>query len=132
MSKIVFPRMAVLQSLDELTADITPNRFITTRPNAVGEQMQEFLLIIAQSINPWGDACEFTTGQIAMFARDAQGGLENTLRLEQMQSEVMALFTDNGVLNTPLFSAWDPRLLAGGSDGAEFHYLTIQFQLQIK
>ena len=45
MSKILFPRMNVLQSLYELTADITPNRFITTRPPATGEQMEEFLLI---------------------------------------------------------------------------------------
>ena len=45
MSKTLYPRMEVLQSLYELTADITPNRFIATRPNAVGEQMDEFLLI---------------------------------------------------------------------------------------
>ena len=76
MSKIVFPRMAVLQSLDELTADITPNRFITTRPNAVGEQMQEFLLIALNNIEDTADTYQLTRGKISIFVRDVQGGQE--------------------------------------------------------
>uniref|UniRef100_A0AAU8AWG4 DUF3168 domain-containing protein n=1 Tax=Dulem virus 40 TaxID=3145758 RepID=A0AAU8AWG4_9CAUD len=133
MSAIVYPRMEVLQSLYELTADITPNRFITTRPNAVGEQMEEFLLIrISQSMDEWGNVCQFSTGQIAVFARDVQGGLENTLMLERMQSAVMGIFGKERVINTPIYTAWEPRLLPGGSDSAGFHSLIIQFRLQIK
>lgn len=133
MSAIRYPRMAVLQSLYELTAEITPNRCITSRKPAAGESMQEFLLIkFSQPIDPWGDVCEFSTMQIHVFARDIQGGQENTFLLEQMQSAVMSLFSANGVLNTDLFSAWEPRLLPGGSDGAGFHSLIIQFQIQIK
>lgn len=142
MSAIRYPRMEVLQSLYELTADITPNRFITTRPNAVGEQMEEFLLIrISQSMDEWGNVCQFSTGQISVFAREVQtedkngvviGGIENTLRLEQMQSAVMAIFGKERVINTPTYTAWEPRLLPGGSDGARFHSLIIQFKLQIK
>lgn len=133
MSAIVYPRMEVLQSLYELTVDITPNRFITTRPNAVGEQMEEFLLIrISQSMGEWGNVCQFSTGQIAVFAKDAQGGLENTLMLELMQSAVMEIFGKERVINTPTYTAWEPRLLPGGSDGAGFHSLIIQFRLQIK
>lgn len=133
MSKIAYRRLEVLQSLERLTAGITGNRFVSTRPIAIGEQMEEFLLIrLPQKINQWGDVCQFSTGQISIFARDIQGGLENTLMLELMQSAVMELFSDNGVLNTELFSAWDPELLYGGADGAGFHYLTIQFQIQLK
>lgn len=133
MSAIVYPRMEVLQSLYELTADITPNRFITTRPNAVGEQMEEFLLIrISQSMDEWGNVCQFSTGQVAVFARDVQGGLENTLMLELMQSAVMGIFGKERVINTLTYTAWEPRLLPGGSDGAGFHSLIIQFRLQIK
>lgn len=133
MNAIVYPRMEVLQSLYELTADITPNRFITTRPNAVGEQMEEFLLIrLSQSMDEWGNVCQFSTGQIAVFARDAQGGLENSLKLEQMQSAVMEIFGKERVINTPTYTAWEPRLLPGGSDGVGFHSLIIQFKLQIK
>lgn len=125
--------MEVLQSLYELTADITPNRFITTRPNAVGEQMEEFLLIrISQSMDEWGNVCQFSTGQVAVFARDVQGGLENTLMLELMQSAVMGIFGKERVINTLTYTAWEPRLLPGGSDGAGFHSLIIQFRLQIK
>lgn len=133
MSNVVFPRMGVLQSLYELTADITHNRFITTRPSSTDKSMQEFLLIrLPQSMDPWGDACQFTTMQISVFARDVQGGLENTFTLDKLQNEVMALFGDKGVINTSLFTAWEPRLLPGGSDGAGFHSLIIQSRLQIK
>ena len=128
MSAIVYPRMEVLQSLYELTADITPNRFITTRPNAVGEQMEEFLLIrIPQPMRDQGDTYQSTYGQINVFVRDLQGGLENTFRLEELQQAVMALFP----IVAERFSAIDPILLNGGADGAGFHSLIIQFSITI-
>lgn len=133
MSKSAYPRMEVLQSLYELTASISENRFISTRPNAVGEEMQDFLLIrISQSMDEWGNVCQFSIGQVAVFAKDVQYGLENTLRLEIMQSAVMDIFGKERVITTPTFTAWEPRLLPGGSDGAGFHSLIIQFRLQIK
>lgn len=128
MSKTLYPRMEVLQSLCELTADITPNRFITSRPNAVGEQMDEFLLIrLPQRITEPGDTYQLTTGQIAVFARDVQGGLENSLMLELMQDAVCSLFP----ISTDLYLATRPILLPGGSDGAGFHSLIIQFNIRI-
>lgn len=128
MSKIVFPRMEVLQSLYELTADITPNRFITTRPPATGEPMDDFLLIrLPQTIYNRGDTYQSTWGQIAVFARDVQGGTENTLALERMQSTAMELFP----IVTDRYHAKLPRLLPGGTDGAGFHSLVIQFQIMI-
>lgn len=128
MSKTLYPRMEVLQSLHELTADITPNRFITTRPTAVGEQMDEFMLIrLPQRITEPGDTYQLTTGQIAVFARDVQGGLENSLMLELMQDAVCALFP----IRSDLYLATRPILLPGGSDGAGFHSLIIQFSIRI-
>lgn len=128
MSAIVYPRMEVLQSLYELAADITPNRFITTRPNAVGEQMEEFLLIrLPQAIYDQGDTYQTSRGQIVVFARDIQGGLENTFRLEEIQQAVMGLFP----IVEKRYSATDPILLNGGSDGAGFHSLIIQFSITI-
>lgn len=120
--------MEVLQSLYELTAGITPNRFISTRPNAVGEPMDDFLLIrLPQTIYDRGDTYQSTWGQIAVFAKDVQGGLENTLRLEEMQSAVMELFP----IATGRYHAKLPRLLPGGTDGAGFHSLIIQFRITI-
>lgn len=128
MSKIAFPRMEVLQSLYELTADITPNRFITTRPNAVGEQMGEFLLIrLPQRITQPGDTYQLATGQIAVFVRDIQGGLENTFMLESMQAAICSLFP----IRANLYLASRPILFPGGSDGAGFHSLIIQFNIRI-
>lgn len=128
MSKTLYPRMDVLQSLYELTADITPNRFISTRPNAVGEHMEEFLLIrLPQRITQPGDTYQLTTGQIAIFVRDIQGGLENSFMLELMQDAVCSLFP----IRTDLYLATRPILLPGGSDGAGFHSLIIQFNIRI-
>lgn len=128
MAKIQYPRMDVLQSLHELTADITPNRFISTRPNAVGEQMEEFLLIrLPQRITQPGDTYQLTTGQIVVFARDIQEGQENTLMLELMQDAVCSLFP----IRSDLFLATRPILMYGGSDGAGFHSLIIQFSIRI-
>jgi hypothetical protein len=128
MSKTLYPRMELLQSLYELTADITPNRFISTRPNAVGQQMEEFLLIrLPQRIAQPGDTYQLTTGQIAVFVRDIQGGLENTLMLEAMQEAVCSLFP----IRSPKYLATRPMLLPGGSDGAGFHSLIIQFNIRI-
>lgn len=120
--------MEVLKSLYNLTADITPNRFITTRPSAVGEQMDEFLLIrLPQRITEPGDTYQLTTGQIAVFAHDTQGGLENTFMLELMQDAVCSLFP----IRSDLYLATRPILLPGGSDGAGFHSLIIQFSIRI-
>lgn len=128
MRKIVYPRMEVLQSLYELTADITPKRFVSTRPPASGEQMSEFLLIrFPQAIRDQGDTYQTTYGQIVCFARDIQGGSENTFRLEQMQAAVMELFP----VITDRYHAKMPILLAGGSDNAGFHSLIIQFNITI-
>lgn len=128
MRKISYPRMEVLQSLYNLTADISENRFITTRPNAVGEGMEDFLLIrLPQAIYDRGDTYQTTKGQIVLFVRDIQGGLENTFQLEKMQAALMALFP----IITERYHAKAPLLLAGGSDGTGFHSLIIQFNITI-
>lgn len=127
MRKIAYPRFDILRTFDELCAGICPNRFVTTRPNAVGEQMQEFLLLrLPQPMRDLGDTYQTTYGQIIVFVRDVQG-MENTYRLEQLQSKVMVLFP----VVTERFSAVDPLLLASASDGAGFHSLAIQFSISI-
>lgn len=74
-----------------------------------------------------GDTYQSTTGQIAVFVRDLQGGLENTFRLEEMQSQVMDLFP---IVNER-FHGKNPILLNGGTDLAGFHSLIIQFHITI-
>lgn len=127
MSKIVYPRMEVLQSLYELTADITPNRFITTRPNAVGEQMDEFLLIGLDAINDTADTYQLTRGKISVFARDIQGAIENTVALDRMLNNVCKLLP----ARTGLYLTSKPQPLASRADGAGFHYIIIKFNIRI-
>lgn len=128
MGKISFPRQEVLQSLYGLTAGISENRFVSTRPNAVGEQMADFVLVrLPQTIYDRGDTYQSTKGQISVFARDFEYGLEDTVRLEEMQQAVLALFP----IVTGRYHGKAPILVAGGSDGAGFHFLTIQFHITI-
>ncbi len=120
--------MEVLQSLYELTADITPNRFITTRPSSTDKSMQEFLLIrLPQGIYDRGDTYQSTKGQISIFVRDVQGGLENTFTLEKLQKTIVDLFP----IVAEHYHAKMPVLLPGGTDGAGFHSLIIQFSITI-
>lgn len=124
----LYPRMKVLHTLYELTEEITPNRFITTRPVATSEEMEEFLLIrLPQRIDPTADTYQLTTGQIVIFVRNIQKELENTFRLEKLQEAITEMFP----ISTPLFLATHPVLLPGGSDGAGFHTLIIQFNIRI-
>lgn len=127
MCKIVFPRKEILQSLYELTADISEYRFITSRPNATDKSMQEFLIISLNEIRNSADTYQLTRGRITVFVRDVQGGLENTFTLEKMQNNISALFP----IRTSLYLATRPLLLPGGSDGAGFHSLIIQFNIRI-
>lgn len=120
--------MEVLQSLYGLTADISENRFITTRPPSAPEHMQDFLLIrLPQGIRDRGDTYQKAWAQIAVFVRDVQGGLENTLRLDEIQQSVMDLFP----IVTELFHGKNPILLDGGTDGAGFHSVIIHFSITI-
>ena len=89
--------------------------------------MQEFLLIALNNIEDTADTYQLTRGKISIFVRDVQGGLENTFRLNQLQEAVTGLFP----IRTDLYLATKPLLLAGGSDGAGFHTLIIQFNIRI-
>lgn len=127
MSNVFYPREDVLKSLYLLTEIITPNRFITTRPKAA-EAMNEFLLIrLPQRITTPGDTYQLTTGQIQIFARDVQGTLENTAKLDEMLNAVCGLFP----IRSDLYLATRPTLFPVGSDGTGFHALIIQFNIRI-
>lgn len=127
MAKIRYKRFDILKELDSLTAGISDNRFVQTRPNAVGEQMKDFLLLrLPQAMRDRGDTYQTTYGQIVIFVRDVNG-MENTFRLERMLEQVMELFP---IVND-LFHGKNPVLLASASDGAGFHSLAIQFNITI-
>ena len=126
-TKIQFPRMEILQALYELTEPVTPCRFFTSRPPATPEPMHSFLLIsLPGAIRDRGDTYQSTRGRITIFARDIQG-IENATVLQQMQETIVNLFP----IATARFHAKAPSLLPGGSDGAGFHSIIIQFNITI-
>lgn len=125
-----FPRFEILQSLVGLTSAITPNCFPTSRPPATGKQMDEFMLVSLNAIEDTADTYQLTRGKISVFARDVNtdsGNVENTFRLEQLQEAVCNIFP----IRTDLYLATRPILIPGGSDGAGFHSLIIQFNIRI-
>ena len=92
--------------------------------------MNEFLLVSLNNIEDTADTYQLTRGKISIFVRDVNtdnGNVENTFRLEQLQEAVTGLFP----IRTDLYLATKPLLLAGGSDGAGFHTLIIQFNIRI-
>lgn len=128
MRNISYPRMEILRELDRITSGLSANRFISTRPPSVEDAMQDFLLIrLPFAIRDRGDTYQSTRGQIAVFVRDISGGLENTLRLDQLQQAVTDLFP----VVTDLFHARMPILQPGDSDSAGFHSLIVQFNITI-
>lgn len=128
MNTMEFPRLELFQKLNELVSNITPNVFISTRPSAVSDSMEDFILLrLPQGIRQPADTYQLTTGQIVVFARDIESDLENTIRLEEMQKAVVGLFP----IRDNRFLATKPILLYGGTDGLGFHSLIIQFNIRV-
>lgn len=128
MNTMEFPRLELLQALNDLVMDISPNVFISTRPSAVSESMEDFIILrLPQGIRQPADTYQLTTGQIVVFARDIESDLENTIRLEEMQKAVVELFP----IRDNRFLATQPILLYGGTDGLGFHSLIIQFNIRV-
>lgn len=122
------PRLAILRRLSELTANVSAYRYVADRPTAVPEPMADFLILrLPQAMRQPGDTYSLTTGQVVLFARDLYGGLENTSRLEEMLRATTELFP----IRDSLFLATRPVLLPGGTDGAGFHSVIIQFGIRV-
>lgn len=133
MKQANYNRAKLQKALGQKFKDVSKNIFYTTRPNAVSESMNDFIIIrLPQGIEQWGDACQLAKGQVSLFARDKNGGLENSPKLDAMLTDVIQLFSESGVMIDDFYSAWEVRLVGEGADDLGFHFLTIQFQIQIR
>lgn len=127
--KVKFPRADILRQLTELVSPISDgNVFCHDRPSATYPQMEKFIVVrLPQGIRSQSAIHSTSYCQIVVFAKDNEGGLENTLMLDEMTKKVCALLP----IVTPLFSAIEPKQLNGGNDGLGFHALIIQLRLII-
>ena len=121
MGRTVYRRMDILKQIADAVTGIGEKVFITDRPAAEQKAMKDFVVIRLQQ------TIQDTYCQINVFAHDRSNGIENTVRLDEMQMEVVSKFP----IVTELFSAVSPRLLPGGNDGLGFHSLIIQAKLII-
>ena len=123
MGRTVYRRMDILKQIADAVTGIGEKVFITDRPAAEQKAMKDFVVIrLPQTIQDKGSTYQDTYCQINVFAHDRSNGIENTVRLDEMQMEVVSKFP----IVTELFSAVSPRLLPGGNDGLGFHSLIIQ------
>ena len=122
MGRTVYRRMDILKQIADAVTGIGEKVFITDRPAAEQKAMKDFVVIQDK-----GSTYQDTYCQINVFAHDRSNGIENTVRLDEMQMEVVSKFP----IVTELFSAVSPRLLPGGNDGLGFHSLIIQAKLII-
>ena len=127
--KVKFQRASILRELTELVAGIGDNNvFCHDRPTAKMPGMEKFVVVrLPQGVRSASAIHSTSYCQIVVFAKDNDGGLEDTLTLEEMSDSVCELFP----IVTPLFSATEPKLLNGGNDGLGFHALIIQAKLII-
>lgn len=118
---IRFDRMGILKKLVDSMADVSKNVFVSDRPNATTEQMNDFVVVALigamNDRNAYGDS----NIRIDIFAKDRKGGIEATDKLEEMQLKVFEKFP----MVNDKFTTYKPRLIAGGDDGIGFHYLMI-------
>lgn len=118
---VKFDRMGILRVLSDTISDVSGNVFITGRPAATAEQMDNFVVVALTGSmndrNAYGDSHI----RIDVFAKNRSGGIEATDKLEEMQRKVFEKFP----LVNEKFTSYKPALIAGGDDGLGFHYLMI-------
>lgn len=128
MERIVYRRKDILKQLVDAVTGIGEKVFVTDRSIAEQKGMKDFVIVrLPQAIQDKGSTYQDTYCQINVFARDRANGLENTVRLDEMQMGVFEKFP----IVTDLFSAVSPRLLPGGNNGLGFHSIIIQARLII-
>ena len=125
---IMFDRMGILKALVDSMTGVSKNVFVSDRPNAATEQMKDFVVVALTGAmndrNAYGDSHI----RIDVFAKDRNGGIEATDKLEEMQKNVLGKFP----MVNDKFTTYKPRLVAGGDDGLGFHYLMITAKIVFK
>ena len=118
---IRFDRMGILKKLVDSMADVSNNIFVTDRPSATTEQMNNFVVVALTGAMNDSNAYGDSQIRIDVFAKDRTGGIEATDKLEEMQLKIFEKFP----MVNDKFTTYKPRLIAGGDDGLGFHYLMI-------
>lgn len=127
MRKTVYRRKDILKQIVDTVSGIGEKTFVTDRPTAEQKAMKDFVVVRMPRMSDKGDTYQESYCQINVFARDRANGIENTVRLDEMQMAVLDKFP----MVTDLFSATSPRIISDGEDGIGFHYLIIQAKLTI-
>lgn len=103
--------------------------FVGSRPAAVKDAMNAFAVVsLGSGITDGGDTYQTSAMLISLFARDRQGGVENTTLLGNLVKSCASLFP----VDSELYIALKPKMLYSGSDTMGFHAASLQVSLIIK
>lgn len=121
------PRLDVLQGLYNLLSPIAEKVFITTRPSVVSEKVKDYIVLrMNNGLRDRGDTYLTGIAHVSLFARDKNGEIENTFRLQQMIDAFLTLVP----VRNQVFTADRPRQVGGGGDSG-FHYVTFQIPVTV-
>lgn len=130
--KTEFSIKDLLESLHSAMQGVSANIFLTTRPQSVSEQMQDFIVItlpvtIYSKTYGTGYGWCNTFCRIEVYVKD-KNNREDILRLDNLVNMILGKFpiSDSNLL------ALNPRVMMAGSDGKGFHAAFIQATIQTK
>lgn len=116
-----------LQWLCQRLAAVSDNVFAEHRPTGVEGQMADMVVVSLPVRVADRGVYQFTLVNFSLLARDRQGGVAHTKRLQEMMDGVTELLP----LKEGRFLVTRPRYMAEGTDGSGFTEWTVQAELRI-
>lgn len=116
----------ILVAMRDALQDVCPTIYTSERPKAVGENVNEFIVISLPVMlynKTYGTGFGMTSSyaRIKIYVRD-YNGLEMTARLDELIGQVVDKFP----IVRDFITMIRPRVVLSGSDGYGFHVATIQ------
>lgn len=122
-----------LRSLYDKAREVSNNVFTGGRPQAVPEQMNEFLVVsipsrLESSTIGGGYGVTQAFCNIEVYVKLRKGGVENLTKLDSMLKKVLGLFP----IDNETIIATKPTVALRGNDGLGFSAVLVRADLVIK
>jgi hypothetical protein len=117
----------ILQKVCEEMYSISEYVFSEHRPSAMGEQMNDFIVVSLPVAIEEQNAYQKTTLRIELAAKDKANGISDTEKLQSMLNELASKFP----IVESRFSVTSPNVVLKGTDGLGFTLWNVQSKLLI-
>ena len=119
---------SILAEITGLLAGISNNVSANSRKSASQDQMKDFIVVSFPTSIPDSKVVQNTILRIDLAARNIHNGLEDTLRLQRMLDDVIALFP---IHPSRRYTVSNPTVVLKGDDGLGFSHWLINADIQI-